>query len=82
MAMTLFNTVATPNMYNDSWTHCSRIGSGARSDLSNSDSYHSGGVNVTMADGSVKFIKDSINHGHLVGLGTKAGGEVISSDSY
>ena len=34
-----------------------------------------------MGDGSVKFIKDSINT-DLVALGTKAGGEVISADSY
>jgi prepilin-type processing-associated H-X9-DG protein len=82
MAMTMFNTIATPNMYNDSYTHCSRIGSGARSDLSNSDSYHPGGVNVTMADGSVKFIKDSINFQTWMALGTKGNGEVISADSY
>ena len=82
MCMTLFNTIGTPNEFNDSWTHCSRTGSGARSDLSNADSYHSGGVNVTMADGSVKFIKDTINQVTWLALGTKAGGEVISSDSY
>ena len=82
MAMTLFNTLAPPNIYNDSFTNCSRIGSTARSDLSNSDSYHSGGVNVGMADGSVKFIKDSVNVLTWYALGTRAGGEVISSDSY
>ena len=69
-------------MYNDSFAYCSRTGSGARSDLSNADSYHPGGVNVTMADGSVKFIKDSINLQTWMALGTRAGGEVISSDSY
>jgi prepilin-type processing-associated H-X9-DG protein len=82
MAMTMFNTIAPPNVYNDSWTHCSRIGSDARSDLSNSDSWHPGGVNVTMADGSVRFIKDSINLQTWMALGAKAGGEVISADSY
>jgi prepilin-type N-terminal cleavage/methylation domain-containing protein/prepilin-type processing-associated H-X9-DG protein len=82
MAMTMFNTIAPPNVFNDSWTHCSRIGSGARSDLSNSDSYHPGGVNVTMADGSVRFIKDSINIQTWMSLGTKGNGEVISADSY
>ena len=35
-----------------------------------------------MADGSVKFIKDSINQLTWWALGTIAGGEVISSDSY
>ena len=82
MAMTMFNTIAPPNLYNDSWTHCARIGSGARADLSNSDSYHPGGVNVTMADGSVRFIKDSINIKTWMALGTKGNGEVIDASAY
>jgi len=45
-------------------------------------SYHPGGVNVTMADGSVRFVKDSTNVGVWRALGTKAGGEVVSADSY
>jgi prepilin-type N-terminal cleavage/methylation domain-containing protein/prepilin-type processing-associated H-X9-DG protein len=82
MAHALFNTIAPPNLYNDSFAYCSRIGSGARSDLSNADSWHPGGVNVTMGDGSVKFIKDSINMRTWMALGTRANGEVISADSY
>jgi hypothetical protein len=34
------------------------------------------------ADGSVRFAKDSINQATWWALGTKANGEVISSDSY
>jgi len=45
-------------------------------------SFHSGGVNVVFADGSVKFIKDSVNLLTWVALGTKAGGEVIDAGSY
>lgn len=45
-------------------------------------SNHSGGVNVTMADGSVRFVKNSISWNTWWALGTKAGGEVVSSDSY
>ncbi len=82
MCMTLFNTVGTPNLNGDSWTYCSRIGSGARADFNNADSYHPGGVNVTLADGSVKFIKNSVNLTTWLALGTKAGGEVISADAY
>jgi prepilin-type processing-associated H-X9-DG protein len=47
-----------------------------------SRSWHSGGVNVLFADGSVKFIKNSINPQTWWALGTKSGGEVISSDAY
>ena len=45
-------------------------------------SNHSGGVNVCMTDGSVRFMKNSINQITWWGLGTKAGAEVISSDAY
>jgi len=43
---------------------------------------HSGGINVGMADGSVKFIKNSINIYTWWGLATINGQEVISSDAY
>jgi prepilin-type N-terminal cleavage/methylation domain-containing protein/prepilin-type processing-associated H-X9-DG protein len=45
-------------------------------------SNHPGGVNFSFADGSVKFIKQSIGDQPYQALGTRAGGEVISSDSY
>ncbi len=45
-------------------------------------SNHPGGVNVGFADGSVKFIKDSVNLTTWWALGTRAGGEVVSSDQY
>ncbi len=45
-------------------------------------SAHSGGANVLMTDGSVHFIKSSINRMTWWRLGTKAGGEVVSSNSY
>ena len=45
-------------------------------------SYHSGGVNVLLGDGSVRFIKDSVSLITWFAIGTKAGGEVTSSDSY
>jgi prepilin-type N-terminal cleavage/methylation domain-containing protein/prepilin-type processing-associated H-X9-DG protein len=45
-------------------------------------SYHPGGVNSLFADGSVHFFKTSVNGNTWRGLGTIAGGEVISSDSY
>jgi prepilin-type N-terminal cleavage/methylation domain-containing protein/prepilin-type processing-associated H-X9-DG protein len=81
MAMTLFNTVVTPNGESDEWAYCSAT-SGALANFSNADSYHPGGINVLMGDGSVKFVKDSINQLTWWGLGTIAGSEVISSDSY
>jgi prepilin-type N-terminal cleavage/methylation domain-containing protein/prepilin-type processing-associated H-X9-DG protein len=53
----------------------------------NADTYaarsrHPGGVNAAFIDGSVHFIKNSINLYTWQSLGTTQGGEVISSDSY
>jgi prepilin-type N-terminal cleavage/methylation domain-containing protein/prepilin-type processing-associated H-X9-DG protein len=45
-------------------------------------SLHPGGVNFAKADGSVMFIKNSINLSTYRALGTRAGGEVVSSDQY
>jgi prepilin-type processing-associated H-X9-DG protein len=45
-------------------------------------SNHSGGVNMLMSDGSVRFIKNSVSVYTWWSLATMAGGEVVSSDSY
>ncbi len=45
-------------------------------------SWHPGGANVCMTDGSVRFIKDTTNPAVVRALITRAGGEVISADSY
>jgi len=46
------------------------------------DSYHPGGVNCLLGDGSVRFVKTTINGPTWRALGTIAGGEVISADAY
>jgi prepilin-type N-terminal cleavage/methylation domain-containing protein/prepilin-type processing-associated H-X9-DG protein len=45
-------------------------------------SRHPGGVNVCMADGSVRFVKSTIGVQVWWALGTRAGGEVISADQF
>jgi prepilin-type N-terminal cleavage/methylation domain-containing protein/prepilin-type processing-associated H-X9-DG protein len=45
-------------------------------------SYHPGGVNVCLADGSVRFIKATVNPQTWWALGSRNGGEVISADQY
>lgn len=45
-------------------------------------SEHPGGANITFADGSVRFLKQTINLATYCALGSKGGGEVISADSY
>jgi prepilin-type N-terminal cleavage/methylation domain-containing protein/prepilin-type processing-associated H-X9-DG protein len=46
-----------------------------------SRSYHPGGVNILIGDGSVRFIKSTVAGMVWRGLGTVAGGEIISADA-
>ncbi len=74
-----FNTIRTPNQTccvplnpNERWWHIMKPAS----------SYHPGGTNAVMADGSVKFFQESIALDTWLALSTRKGGEVISSDAY
>jgi prepilin-type processing-associated H-X9-DG protein len=78
----LGNLVVPPNSpypYCEFWTTNGDWDAGGFMGLS---SYHSGGANVMMADGSVRFLKSSIGWPTLWGLGSRAQGEVVSSDTY
>ncbi len=57
-------------------------GYGSVQDAVPPSSNHSGGVNIGMADGSVKFIKNTVALQAWWALGTRNQGEVVSSDSY
>ncbi len=48
----------------------------------NARSYHPGGVNTLLGDGSVRFVKSTVDGMVWRALGTVAGAEVIDSDSY
>jgi prepilin-type N-terminal cleavage/methylation domain-containing protein/prepilin-type processing-associated H-X9-DG protein len=45
-------------------------------------SAHPGGSNFAFADGSVHFLKNSINQYTYCALASKAGGEIVSADAY
>ena len=45
-------------------------------------SYHPGGVNALFGDGSVRFVKDSINLVAFRSILTLSGGETVSADQY
>jgi prepilin-type N-terminal cleavage/methylation domain-containing protein/prepilin-type processing-associated H-X9-DG protein len=47
-----------------------------------SRSYHPGGVNALFGDGSVKFVKNSLNGDVWRALGSISGGEVVSGDAF
>jgi prepilin-type N-terminal cleavage/methylation domain-containing protein/prepilin-type processing-associated H-X9-DG protein len=83
--MALFNTIVPPSSTQYVFTYCA-LGYGNNNatdgQYQNTNSNHPGGCNFLFADGSVHFIKSSINMKTYWALGTKADGEVISSDSY
>ena len=78
---TLFNTLVTPSSAEHPWNACSRAVVGTAA-FNNAGSYHPGGANILFGDGSVRFVKQSVNQATWWALGTRAAGEVISSDSY
>ena len=45
-------------------------------------SLHPGGCNFLFGDGSIRFVKETINPQVFSDLATRAGGEVVSSDQY
>jgi prepilin-type N-terminal cleavage/methylation domain-containing protein/prepilin-type processing-associated H-X9-DG protein len=83
---TLFNAIVPPNSLLYPWHSCRLTTcfscAPEGSSFINANSNHPGGCNFAFADGSVRFIKDSVNMLSYESLGTRAGGEVISADSY
>jgi prepilin-type N-terminal cleavage/methylation domain-containing protein len=81
----LFNTIVPPTSNQYTFTECllgTVHNTAADGQYENANSNHPGGALFLFADGSVHFIKSSINIMTYWGLGTVANGEVISSDSY
>jgi prepilin-type N-terminal cleavage/methylation domain-containing protein/prepilin-type processing-associated H-X9-DG protein len=80
---TVGNIVAPPN---SNYPNCFFNFGGGDNDVGYGtfglSSYHAGGANVAMADGSVRFLKTSVNQVTLWGLGSRGQGEVISADAY
>jgi prepilin-type N-terminal cleavage/methylation domain-containing protein/prepilin-type processing-associated H-X9-DG protein len=82
---TQFNTIVPPNSLSQyPWGICNGNATNfvTNSQFINATSNHGGGCNFLFADGSVKLLKSSINMQTYWSLGTRAGGEVISADSF
>ncbi len=82
--VTMFNTIVPPNSQQYPWSACAMHQglSVGNSDYANATSNHPGGANFLFADGSVHFLKTSINMRTYWSLGTRANGEVLSANSY
>jgi prepilin-type N-terminal cleavage/methylation domain-containing protein/prepilin-type processing-associated H-X9-DG protein len=86
MGYSLFNTVVPPNGGGGTypWNSC-RVDCCDQAQAAHytpSTSNHPGGVNVMMADGSVRFVKNTVAIRTWWALGTRDLGEVVSADSY
>jgi prepilin-type N-terminal cleavage/methylation domain-containing protein/prepilin-type processing-associated H-X9-DG protein len=82
LGQTLGTTLLAPN---PQYPNCNMESWGGDMDapgMYNMSSYHPGGANVSMCDGSVRFLKSTTNLQTIWSLGSRNGGEVLSSDSY
>ncbi len=83
MAVNSYNHFATPNKNtcmdpaDGTW-----LVYGSPNGMTPPSSSHPGGVNICFADGSVHFIKDSVNYLMWWGLGTRNQGEVLDQSQY
>ncbi|WP_165233062.1 DUF1559 domain-containing protein [Aquisphaera insulae] len=83
LGRTLGNTLVAPN---PNYPNCIIVKWGGDNDGAwgsvGMSSYHSGGANALFCDGSVRFLKSSVSQTIMWSLGTRDGGEVISSDAF
>jgi prepilin-type N-terminal cleavage/methylation domain-containing protein/prepilin-type processing-associated H-X9-DG protein len=79
---TLGNTLLAPNPSYPNCRMCSWDGDWDCPGMYGLSSYHPGGGNVAFADGSVHFLKSSTAMQTVWALGSRAQGEVLSSDAY
>lgn len=82
MGHTMFNTVLPPNsLHYDCSRNC--FDCNAEWDgVHTARSFHRSGVNVLMADGSVRFVSDGIDRRVWWSLGTKSGGEPVEDAEF
>jgi prepilin-type N-terminal cleavage/methylation domain-containing protein/prepilin-type processing-associated H-X9-DG protein len=75
---TRYTHVMTPNTWSCDYGNGGASIRGAHT----ASSRHSGGINLLVCDGSVRFIKQSVNVNTWWALGTMANGEVLDANSY
>ncbi len=87
-AATEFSTIYPPNstIGDNPMGYCVAIPGAPCASQSVANAYtlarsrHTGGVNAALADGSVRFVRDGVTPIVWLGLGSRAGGEIIPGD--
>jgi prepilin-type N-terminal cleavage/methylation domain-containing protein/prepilin-type processing-associated H-X9-DG protein len=85
MTCTTYNHVSTPNTRTCAGMDSSMMMGGSMANMAVQlppSSYHPGGVNVLLGDGSVRFMKDSTALAVWRALSTRNGGEIVSGSDY
>ena len=78
----MYNHVSVPNSRQCSNVQIDNIGLDIYGTSPPTSLHQPGGVNMCMADGSVRYIKEQINLYTWWSIGTRAGGEAISGNSF
>jgi prepilin-type N-terminal cleavage/methylation domain-containing protein/prepilin-type processing-associated H-X9-DG protein len=79
-SFTMGNVLQAPN---PKYPNCSAVASGVVNPaMIGLSSWHPGGANILLLDGSVRFLKDSTARQTVWSLGSKAQGEVIDASSF
>ncbi|MDG3004814.1 DUF1559 family PulG-like putative transporter [Paludisphaera mucosa] len=78
---TLGNVLLGPN---SKYPNCNTNGGGTimSPGVFGLSSFHPGGANILLLDGSVRFLKDSVSKPTVWALGSVAQGEIVTADSY
>lgn len=77
LVFTAYNHVLPPNSRLPDCAELDSVGGGTSGGIHTARSWHSGGVNVLMADGGVRFASNSIGLSVWRALGTRAGKEAF-----
>jgi prepilin-type N-terminal cleavage/methylation domain-containing protein/prepilin-type processing-associated H-X9-DG protein len=77
-----YSHTQTPNRKSCVYSDDNQIANNTWEAILTAGSFHPGGVNVLFLDGSVRFVKTTVNYNSWYALGTINGGEALSADSY
>jgi prepilin-type N-terminal cleavage/methylation domain-containing protein/prepilin-type processing-associated H-X9-DG protein len=76
-----YSHTGPPNRASCVYSNGGGIGKFGYEAIITASSAHPGGVNVLFGDGSVRFVKNSVNYPIWYAIGTRAGGEIVSADA-